>query len=135
MKRFRIIQIESKFKQGSEWQSATNLENLVLTREDGAPIAAQNIRQQLNHIVDSIKEKKKFNDAGNSKYDEEKKFEYFTPHTLRHTLATRALEKGIPPKVVQDILGHSSITMTLDLYTHVLPQTKADEIKKLATLF
>ena len=38
-----------------------------------------------------------------------------------HTFATRALENHIPPKVVQEILGHSSITVTLDTYSHVLP--------------
>ncbi len=39
--------------------------------------------------------------------------------TVRHTFATRSLEVGIPPKVVQHWLGHASIKMTLDLYTHV----------------
>jgi len=37
--------------------------------------------------------------------------------------------------VPQELLGHSSITITLDLYTHVLPQTKAEEMKKLDYLF
>lgn len=62
-------------------------------------------------------------------------FEHFSSHTMRHTFATRALEKGIPPKVVQELLGHSTIKTTLDIYTHVLPETKAEEIKKIAGLF
>ena len=41
------------------------------------------------------------------------------PHSFRHTFATRCLEAGIPPKVVQTWLGHASIKMTMDLYTHV----------------
>lgn len=43
-----------------------------------------------------------------------------TFHQLRHTCATLLLEKGIHPKVVSDMLGHSSIAMTLDLYSHVI---------------
>lgn len=40
-------------------------------------------------------------------------------HDARHTYATWLLEQGISPKVVQTMLGHSSITMTLDIYSHV----------------
>ena len=58
-----------------------------------------------------------------------------TPHSLRHTFATRGFENGIPPKVMQEILGHKSITMTLDIYSHVLPDKKAEEINKLAAMF
>ena len=52
-------------------------------------------------------------------------------HTLRHTFATRGLENGIPLKVMQELLGHSSLSMTADLYTHVLPDTKKSSIMKL----
>ncbi len=58
-----------------------------------------------------------------------------TFHALRHTFATRGLENGIAPKVMQEILGHTSITMTLDLYSHVLPDTKRDAIQKLKGVF
>ena len=54
-----------------------------------------------------------------------------TPHLIRHMFATRCLEKGIPPKVVQDILGHSTIEMTLDTYSHVLPDFNEKEMMKL----
>jgi integrase len=43
-------------------------------------------------------------------------------HDLRHTHATLLLARGIPAKLVQERLGHSSITMTLDLYSHVTPE-------------
>ncbi len=58
-----------------------------------------------------------------------------TFHALRHTFATRGLENGINPKVMQEILGHTSITMTLDLYSHVLPDIKKDAINKLKDIF
>lgn len=55
-------------------------------------------------------------------------------HALRHTFATRSLEKGIPAKTVSELLGHSSITITLDLYTHVTDELKTDAIAKLKDL-
>ena len=42
-------------------------------------------------------------------------------HDLRHTCATLLISKGVHPKLVQELLGHSSIEMTLDTYSHVLP--------------
>ena len=42
-------------------------------------------------------------------------------HDLRHTCATLLLVKGIHPKVVQELLGHSNVGITLDTYSHVLP--------------
>lgn len=52
-------------------------------------------------------------------------------HTLRHTFATRCLENGIDLKIVQSYLGHSSIKMTADVYTHVLPEHNRAAIQKL----
>ena len=53
------------------------------------------------------------------------------PHCLRHTFATRGLENGIELKVMQELLGHSSISMTANLYTHVLPDKKLGSVMKL----
>ena len=61
-------------------------------------------------------------------------FELFPPHCFRHTFATRCFEAGIAPKTVQAYLGHASLKMTMDLYTHVLKDHKYDEINKLEEL-
>lgn len=52
-------------------------------------------------------------------------------HALRHTFATRCFEKGIPPKTVQSYLGHSTLGMTMDLYTHVSEEKLFEDMKKL----
>lgn len=57
------------------------------------------------------------------------------PHVFRHTFATRAIESGMQPQVLKTILGHSSLAMTMDLYSHVLPDTKAEEMEKIANAF
>ena len=42
-------------------------------------------------------------------------------HDLRHTYATLALKAGVHPKVVSERLGHATVGVTLDLYSHVVP--------------
>ena len=55
----------------------------------------------------------------------------FHLHTLRHTHATLLLKAGVHPKIVQERLGHSSITQTLDTYSHVIPSMQREAIEKL----
>ena len=52
----------------------------------------------------------------------------FTPHAFRDTFATRAIESGMNPKTLQEILGHSDIGMTMNLYAHVMEETKEKEM-------
>lgn len=52
-------------------------------------------------------------------------------HDLRHSAATLLMSQGVHPKVVQEFLGHSTITMTMDTYSHVLPSMQQDAISKL----
>jgi len=57
--------------------------------------------------------------------------EHASPHSLRHTFATRCLEAGVHIKAVQQFLGHSSMSMTSDVYSHVLMDRKIEEMAKL----
>ncbi len=50
---------------------------------------------------------------------------------LRHTCASVHLRAGTHPKVVSEILGHASITMTLDTYSHLIPDMQADAAAEL----
>ena len=54
--------------------------------------------------------------------------EDFTFHTLRHTLATALFMRREHPKVVQSLLGHSSITQTMDTYSHLMDGIGADAV-------
>lgn len=56
-------------------------------------------------------------------------------HALRHTYATRLFENNIPPKTVQALMGHSDISVTMDIYTHVMNDTKLEAVEKLNDIF
>ena len=57
-----------------------------------------------------------------------------TFHSLRHTFATRVIEKGYDPKAVSEILGHKNVKTTLELYVHPSMMHKR-EIIEAASLF
>lgn len=60
-----------------------------------------------------------------------KPIEHFTAHALRDTFATRYIEQGGTPQTLKTILGHNSLAMTMDLYSHVLPNTRQKEMDNL----
>lgn len=55
----------------------------------------------------------------------------YTFHALRHTYATRCIESGIDPKVVSELLGHSSVTITLNRYVHPTLEMKKRCVERL----
>jgi len=56
-----------------------------------------------------------------------------SPHKLRHTFATLALEAGVNPFTLKDLLGHSSLNTTL-IYTHITPEVSRDAVKRIAEI-
>jgi integrase len=55
-------------------------------------------------------------------------------HDLRHTHATLALQAGVHPKVISERLGHATVAMTLDIYSHAIPALQHDAATTIANL-
>jgi integrase len=55
---------------------------------------------------------------------------HISMHTLRHTYATRAIERDMNPKVLQRLLGHSSIQQTMDRYVHVSQESLQEAVRR-----
>ena len=96
-------------------------ENLIFTTKYDTPLNAQIYADAIKVIVEQI----------NLMREELEQFETFSGHCFRHTFATRCFEAGIQPKTVQKYLGHATLQMTMDLYTHVLENHLSDEMDKL----
>ena len=92
-------QIEMRLKAGPAWQQT----DYVFTTDNGVPIDPDNLSHEFRHIV---------NEAGLPRV---------TFHGLRHSFATALLATNVHLVVVQSALGHFSITLTIDTYSHVMP--------------
>ena len=73
----------------------------------------------------------------NSSYDtdlykicEKAEIKHISMHTLRHSYATRAIERGVNPKVLQKLLGHSTLQTTMDTYVHVTDDSQELAVKQ-----
>lgn len=112
LKQHRKQQDDLRYQLGGLYQD----NNLICCKDDGQPYNPDSISHNFHRVIDRA-------DLQQRRF-----------HDLRHTHATLMLEIGIPPKVVQERLGHSSIVVTQDRYTHVLPTVQKDAATKLQFL-
>lgn len=90
--------------------------DLVICREDGKPVSLGNFSKFWKRII------KKTN------------MRYIRFHDLRHTCASLLFSEGTHPKIVQELLGHKSIKITLDTYSHMLPNLQGSASRTLENL-
>lgn len=109
------------------------IDRFLFCNENGNPLGLRRIQSEIDMIIKKINEDEK--KAAEKESRKPKEFKRFTSHTFRHTFATRAIESGMNPQTLKTILGHSSLAMTMDLYSHVLPDTKAAEMDKIEDAF
>lgn len=99
------------------WGKAYQDNNLAFCRDDGYFVEPKTFQDFFKRVLKIAK----VNDGN--------------VHALRHTFATRALEAGIPVKVVSQILGHSNIQITLDTYSHVLQELQEEAMQIISDKF
>ena len=87
--------------------------NLVVRQEDGSPIMPDSMTRKWTRFLESHNLPK------------------IRLHDLRHSNATALIQAGVNPKVVQQRLGHSDVNITLNTYTHVLPEMDMEAAEKL----
>ncbi len=104
LREHRVRQLEERLIAGARWQDS----GLVFTNTVGGPLEASNVLKAF---------KRQLIAAGLP----EQRF-----HDLRHAAASLLLAQGVAPRVVMDILGHSQMATTMDLYSHVMPAAHQD---------
>lgn len=104
------------------WKTVIKMDGYLFCNCNGEPLSRECLQGELDRIVKRIRK-------------DGQEFPRITSHIFRHTFATRAIEAGMQPQVLKAILGHSSLAMTMDLYSHVLPDAKAAEMEKIAKIF
>ena len=110
LKNWKKDQIKIYFKNGKHFEGD---ENFIFTNQRGEWV----------HIHNFIRYFKRF--------IADHKLKTITPHGLRHTHASLLFSAGVEPKNISDRLGHSTVQITLDLYTHITEEQRTDTVEKL----
>lgn len=99
LREHRSRQVAEKLALGPAWED----HGLVFTSTVGTVVEPRNLARLFNRLTA---------EAGVRR---------IRVHDLRHTCASLLLAQGVPPRVVMDVLGHSQLSITMDLYSHVMP--------------
>ena len=109
LREHRKRQLEERLQAGEYWQE----QDLAFTTALGSPIDPRNLIRDFHRLrVRAGLPRLRF-------------------HDLRHGCATLLLAQGVHPKLVQELLGHSRISMTMDTYSHVMPALHREAADKM----
>ncbi|HEX6488997.1 MAG TPA: site-specific integrase [Candidatus Dormibacteraeota bacterium] len=100
----RRRQLEERLAAGPYWQDC----GLIFSSTEGTPLDPHNVYVAFQRALQRTKSPR------------------MRLHDLRHTAATLMLGRGVHPKLVQDMLGHSTISLTMDTYSHVTPPMQGE---------
>jgi integrase len=113
LREHRVHQTLMRDKLGSVWKE----NGLVFCNKFGGVIESNNLRATFRRLlIDAELPSIRF-------------------HDLRHSAASILLGMGVNPKVIQELLGHSHISITLHVYSHTLPSMQRDAMDKLDNFF
>ncbi len=105
----RVHQAKARSEAGEHWQER----DLVFCTSLGTPLNPNKVLERFKTLLKR---------AG---------LPHMRFHDLRHSAATILLTMRVHPKIVQELLGHNQISMTMDIYSHVLPTMQGDAMSKL----
>ncbi len=108
-------------KQLSGKISVDGISNFCFLTHYGRPYFTTSINKALDNLVNAFNK--------NPVFSETIKLPKITCHTFRHSFATRMFEAGVEPKIIQEIMGHSSLSITMDIYTDVSVSVKKRDIE------
>ena len=108
--RNRIIPIRPEGKQYFAYFSSRANGELLLSGYDGQKVPANFRRRDFYPLLDRLGIERK------------------TPHATRHTYASRAVKEGLPPEMLQRVLGHADYATTANIYTHIDARTLVDAV-------
>lgn len=111
LRQHRLQQLQERLRAGERWQE----HDLVFPSSVGTPIEPRNLTRHLHRLCEA---------AG-------LKPERF--HNLRHTAASIGFAEGLDPKMIQHMLGHSAIGVTMDTYTHLLPGLQKEAAERIGS--
>lgn len=113
-----------------------NRNDFVVCKDDGSPYNPEYISGNFKRVLYEYKHTIKINDETKKmNLCDELQIPLIRFHDLRHTHATLLLKANTNPKVVAERLGHSTVKMTLDTYSHVLPSMQKEAADKLNDIF
>ncbi len=105
-------QVAEKLWAGSKWQET----GLIFSNRSGGPTQARRVIEQFHGALDQ---------AGMRRI----RF-----HDLRHSCATLLLIQGVSPRVVMEVLGHSEIALTMNAYSHVVPELRREAAQRMQAI-
>jgi integrase len=114
LRAWRTAQVEER----RLWPWRNDHNDLVFTKEDGSPVKPDWLNRRFKQLA-----RQAGLPDGVRVYD------------LRHGWATAALRAGVHPKLVQEVMRHTSYSTTADTYTHVMPAHSAEAVRTVAALF
>ncbi len=124
----RARQLQERMRAGARW----NDRGLVFTTGIGTPLEPRNVHRHFKRMLKKMVEPAdQEQERPESKPAEPLKFRF---HDLRHSAASLLLAMGVPMRTVMEMLGHSSIALTADTYSHIAPAMLRDAADKMDSI-